>query len=77
MAMTADDMLKLRDKFITIGTYKVDQDKVNDRLTCVEKKQESNDLIVVRIDTQLKILMWLTSIIVVAVVGMLVKMLWS
>jgi len=77
MAMTADDMLKLRDKFITIDTYKVDQDKVNDRLTCVEKKQESNDLIVVRIDTQLKILMWLTSIIVVAVVGMLVKMLWN
>ena len=77
MAMTAADRLELQKSFVRIGDYEKDRVITNKRLDCIEDSQAKNDLVVVRIDTQLKIIMWLASIIVVAVVGMLVKMVFG
>ena len=77
MAMTADDMLKLREKFVSLDDYEKDKAKTEERITCVEKNQTKNDLVVVRIDTQLKIIMWICSVSGAALIGILVKQLWG
>lgn len=73
MAMTADDMLKLRDKFITLDTYKVDQAKINEKIDCIEKSQAKNDLVVVRIDTQLKLILWVLATVGAAVIALVIR----
>ena len=77
MAMTADDMLRLREKFVSLDDYEKDKIKTDERITCVEKNQTKNDLVVVRIDTQLKIIMWICSVSGAALIGILVKQLWG
>ena len=77
MAMTADDMLRLRDKFVTLDDYRADKCETDKRLECVEKNQSTNDKIVVRIDTQLKIIMWLCSVIGIAIIGLVIKQFWG
>ena len=77
MAMTADDMLNLKERFVSIDDYEKDKSSVNSRLECVEKSQTKNDLVVVRIDTQLKIIMWICSVTGVALIGILIKQLFG
>lgn len=77
MAMTAADRLELQKSFVGIDDYEKDKAVTSARLDCVEKNQTKNDLVVVRIDTQLKIIMWLCSVSGAALIGILVKQLWS
>jgi hypothetical protein len=77
MAMTAADKLELQKQFVSLDDYEKDKTVTNSRLDCVEKSQTKNDLVVVRIDTQLKIIMWLCSVSGAALIGILVKQLWA
>jgi hypothetical protein len=77
MAMTAADKLELQKQFVSLDDYEKDKTVTNSRLDCVEKSQTKNDLVVVRIDTQLKIIMWLCSVSGAALIGILIKQLWS
>lgn len=77
MAMTAADRLELQKSFVSLDDYEKDKTATNNRIDCVEKNQTKNDLVVVRIDTQLKIIMWLCSVSGAALIGILVKQLWS
>ncbi|MPM18101.1 hypothetical protein SDC9_64507 [bioreactor metagenome] len=77
MAMTAADRLELQGKFVSLDDYEKDKTVTNNRLDCVEKSQAKNDLVVVRIDTQLKIIMWICSVSGAALIGILVKQLWG
>ena len=77
MAMTAEDRLELQKSFVSLDDYEKDKTVTNSRLDCVEKNQTKNDLVVVRIDTQLKIIMWICSVSGAALIGILVKQLWS
>ena len=77
MAMTAEDRLELQQKFVSLDDYEKDKTVTNSRLDCIEKNQAKNDLVVVRIDTQLKIIMWICSVSGAALIGILVKQLWS
>ena len=75
MAMTAADKLELQKQFVTLDDYEKDKTVTNSRLDCIEKNQAKNDLVVVRIDTQLKIIMWICSVSGAALIGILVKQL--
>ena len=77
MAMTAEDRLELQKAFVTLDDYEKDKTVTNSRLDCVEKSQARNDLVVVRIDTQLKIIMWICSVSGAALIGILAKQLWG
>ena len=77
MAMTAADKLELQKQFVSLGDYEKDKTVTNSRLDCIEKNQAKNDLVVVRIDTQLKIIMWICSVSGAALIGILVKQLWG
>ena len=77
MAMTAADRLELQKQFVILDDYEKDKTVTNSRLDCIEKNQAKNDLVVVRIDTQLKIIMWICSVSGAALIGILVKQLWS
>lgn len=77
MAMTAADKLELQKQFVSLDDYEKDKTVTNSRLDCIEKNQAKNDLVVVRIDTQLKIIMWICSVSGAALIGILVKQLWA
>ena len=77
MAMTAADKLELQKQFVSLDDYEKDKTVTNSRLDCIEKNQAKNDLVVVRIDTQLKIIMWICSVSGAALIGILIKQLWS
>ena len=77
MAMTAADRLELQKQFVSLDDYEKDKTVTNSRLDCIEKNQAKNDLVVVRIDTQLKIIMWICSVSGAALIGILVKQLWG
>ena len=77
MAMTAEDKLELQKQFVSLDDYEKDKTVTNSRLDCIEKNQAKNDLVVVRIDTQLKIIMWICSVSGAALIGILVKQLWG
>ncbi len=77
MAITAADRLELQAKFVSLDDYEKNKTVVNNRLDCVEKSQTKNDLVVVRIDTQLKIIMWLCSVSGAALIGILIKQLFA
>ena len=77
MAMTAVDKLELQKQFVSLDDYEKDKTVTNSRLDCIEKNQAKNDLVVVRIDTQLKIIMWICSVSGAALIGILVKQLWG
>ena len=77
MAMTAADRLELQKQFVSLDDYEKDKTVTNSRLDCIEKNQAKCDLVVVRIDTQLKIIMWICSVSGAALIGILVKQLWG
>ena len=77
MAMTAADKLELQKQFVSLDDYEKDKTVTNSRLDCIEKNQAKNGLVVVRIDTQLKIIMWICSVSGAALIGILVKQLWA
>ena len=77
MAMTAADKLELQKQLVSLDDYEKDKTVTNSRLDCIEKNQAKNDLVVVRIDTQLKIIMWICSVSGAALIGILVKQLWG
>lgn len=73
MAMTAADKLELQKQFVTLDDYEKDQKKVDERITCVEKSQQENDLVVVRIDTQLKLILWVLATVGAAVIALVIR----
>ena len=84
MAMTAEDMLKLKEGFVSLDDYQKDKDACDRRFTavetrvkCSEDKQIESDKIVVRIDTQLKIIIWLNVTLLAAVITAIVKLIIS
>jgi len=77
MAMTAADRLELQKSFVGLDDYEKDKEATNARIDCVEKSQTKNDLVVVRIDTQLKLILWLLSAIGVAVIALVVSQFWG
>lgn len=77
MAMTAEDKLELQKSFVGLDDYENDKAATNARIDCIEKSQTKNDLVVVRIDTQLKIIMWICSVTGVALIGILIKQLFG
>ena len=77
MAMTAADRLELQKSFVGLDDYENDKAATNARIDCIEKSQTKNDLVVVRIDTQLKIIMWICSVTGAALIGILIKQLFG
>lgn len=77
MAMTAADRLELQKSFVGLDDYEKDKAATNARIDCVEQNQQKNDLVVVRIDTQLKLILWLLSAIGVAVIALVVRQFWG
>ena len=77
MAMTAADRLELQKTFVGLDDYEKDKAATNARIDCVEQSQQKNDLVVVRIDTQLKLILWLLSAIGVAVIALVVSQFWG
>jgi hypothetical protein len=77
MAMTAADRLELQKTFVGLDDYEKDKAATNARIDCVEKSQQKNDLVVVRIDTQLKLILWLLSAIGVAVIALVISQFWG
>ena len=77
MAMTAADKLELQQKFVSLDDYEKDKNAINARVDCVEKSQVKNDLVVVRIDTQLKLILWLLSAIGIAIIALVVRQFWG
>lgn len=77
MAMTAADRLELQKSFVGLDDYENDKAATNARIDCIEKGQTKNDLVVVRIDTQLKIIMWICSVTGAALIGILIKQLFG
>ena len=77
MAMTAADKLELQKQFVSLDDYEKDKTVNNSRFDCIDKNQAKNDLVVVRIDTQLKIIMWICSVSWAALIGIPVKQLWG
>ena len=77
MAMTAADRLELQKTFVGLDDYEKDKAATNARIDCVEQSQQKNDLVVVRIYTQLKLILWLLSAIGVAVIALVVSQFWG
>jgi hypothetical protein len=77
MAMTAADKLELQKQFVSLDDYEKDKNAINARVDCVEKSQVKNDLVVVRIDTQLKLILWLLSAIGIAIIALVVRQFWG
>jgi len=77
MAMTAADKLELQKSFVGLDDYEKDQAATNARIDCIEKSQTKNDLVVVRIDTQLKLILWLLAAIGIAVITLVISQFWG
>ena len=77
MAMTAADKLELQKQFVSLDDYEKDKTVTNSRLDCIEKNQAKNDLVVVRIDTQLKLILWISSAIGLAVIALVIRQFWG
>ena len=77
MAMTADDMLKLHEKFVSLDDYKKDKDECDKRLKEVEKCTEANNLTLVEIKTQLRLVLGVLSAVGLAVLSLVVKQFWN
>lgn len=73
MAMTAADKLELQKAFVSLDDYEKDKTAIGNRLDCVEKSQKENDLLVVRIDTQLKLILWVLATVGAAVIALVVR----
>lgn len=77
MAMTAADKLELQKQFVTLDDYEKDKDATEKRLCEVEKCNEANNLTLVEIKTQLRIVLGVLSAVGLAVLSLVVKQFWN
>lgn len=77
MAMTAADKLELQKAFVTLDDYVNDKKKTDERLDKVEKCNEENNLTLVEIKTQLRLVLGVLSAVGLAVLSLVVKQFWQ
>lgn len=77
MAMTAADKLELQKEFVTLDDYVNDKKKIDERLDKVEKCNEANNITLVEIKTQLRIVLGVLSAVGLAVLSLVVKQFWN
>jgi hypothetical protein len=77
MAMTAEDRLELQKQFVILDDYVNDKKKMDERLDRVEKCNEANNLALVEIKTQLRIVLGVLSAVGLAVLSLVVKQFWN
>ena len=77
MAMTADDMLRLQKTFVNLDDYNKGVSELDERLKKVEKCTEANNLTLVEIKTQLRLVLGVLSAVGLAVLSLVVKQFWG
>ena len=77
MAMTAADRLELQKSFVGIDDYENDKENTEKRLSEVEKCNEANNLTLVEIKTQLRLVLGVLSAVGLAVLSLVVKQFWN
>ena len=77
MAMTAADRLELEKAFVSLDDYVNDKKKTDERLDKVEKCTEVNNLTLVEIKTQLRLVLGVLAAVGLAVLSLVVKQFWG
>ena len=77
MAMTAADKLELQKQFVSLDDYVNDKKKIDERLDKVEKCNEANDLTLVEIKTQLRLVLGVLSAVGLAVLSLVIRQFWG
>jgi len=77
MAMTADDMLRLQKTFVNLDDYNKGVSELDERLKKVEKCTEANNLTLVEIKTQLRIVLGVLSAVGLAVLSLVIRQFWG
>lgn len=77
MAMTAADRLELQKQFVTLDDYVKDKSECDKRLKKVEECTEANNLTLVEIKTQLRLVLGVLSAVGLAVLSLVVKQFWN
>lgn len=77
MAMTAADRIELQKQYVSLDDYVNDKKKTDERLDKVEKCTEENNLTLVEIKTQLRLVLGVLSAVGLAVLSLVVKQFWQ
>jgi hypothetical protein len=77
MAMTAEDKLELQKQFVILDDYVNDKKKMDERLDRVEKCNEANNLALVEIKTQLRLVLGVLSAVGLAVLSLVIRQFWQ
>lgn len=77
MAMTAADRIELQKQFLLLDDYVKDHDAIIKRLEKAETCNEANNLALVKIETQLKLVLGVLSAVGLAVLSLVVKQFWG
>lgn len=77
MAMTADDMLRLQKTFVNLDDYTSGMSEIDERLKKVEKCTEANNLTLVEIKTQLRLVLGVLSAVGLAVLSLVIRQFWG
>ncbi|NCC68758.1 MAG: hypothetical protein EOM14_11310 [Clostridia bacterium] len=77
MAMTADDMLRLQKTFVNLDDYNKGVSELDERLKKVEKCTEANNLTLVEIKTQLRLVLGVLSAVGLAVLSLVIRQFWG
>jgi len=77
MAMTADDTLRLQKTFVNLDDYNKGISELDERLKKVEKCTEANNLTLVEIKTQLRLVLGVLSAVGLAVLSLVIRQFWG
>ena len=77
MAMTAADKLEMQKQFVILDDYVNDKKKTDERLDKVEKCNEANNITLVEIKTQLRIVLGVLSAVGLAVLSLVIRQFWQ
>ena len=77
MAITAADRLELQRAFVTLEDYDKTSGEIDERLKKVEKCTAENNLTLVEIKTQLRLVLGVLSAVGLAVLSLVVKQFWN
>ena len=77
MAMTAADRIALQEKFVNLDDYVKDKSETDRRLKKVEECTEANNLTLVEIKTQLRLVLGVLSAVGLAVLSLVIRQFWG
>ena len=77
MAMTAADRIELQKQYLSLDDYVKDRDGLVKRIDKVEACNDANKMALVKIETQLKLVLGVLSAVGLAVLSLVVKQFWG